>query len=280
MTELQNQEQMQQLDQELLDRAMTVALNLAHEAGALLREKLNLPRSVTHKGQVDLVTDADQASEVILASGLREAFPDHRLIGEEGSRGSVDSPYGWVIDPLDGTTNYAHRYPHFAVSIGLEFRGEPVLGVVYDPMREEVFQAIRGRGALLNDKPIAVSTIDTLIDALLATGFSYQIEERRNSYVLWNVINNTAQGVRRDGSAALNMCYVAAGRLEGFYELPVNAWDIGAGAVIVREAGGIVTNYNGSAFGLYDRQVVATNGHIQDQLIAGIRETLATIAAD
>jgi myo-inositol-1(or 4)-monophosphatase len=278
MTESHNQEQ--QVDHELLDRAMTVALNLAHEAGTLLREKLDLPRSVTHKGQVDLVTDADQASEIIVANGLREAFPDHRLIGEEGSRGSVNSPYGWVIDPLDGTTNYAHRYPHFAVSIGLEFLGEPVLGVVYDPMREEVFQAIRGRGALLNGRPIAVSTIDTLIDALLATGFSYQIEERHNSYVVWTAINNTAQGVRRDGSAALNMCYVASGRLEGFYELPVNAWDIGAGAIIVREAGGTVTNYDGSAFGLYDRQVVATNGHIQDQLIAGIREALTAIAAD
>jgi myo-inositol-1(or 4)-monophosphatase len=265
------------LDAALLERAMQTAQQLAHAAGTLLRDKLHQPRSVSHKGQVDLVTDADKASELLIAGGLREAFPDHRLIGEEGSRGSGDSPWGWVIDPLDGTTNYAHRYPHFAVSIGLEFEGEPVLGVVCDPMREETFHAIKGRGAWVNDTPITVSDIDALIDALLATGFSYQIAERSESYHLWTVINNTAQGVRRDGSAALNMCYVAAGRLEGFYELPVNAWDIGAGAIIVREAGGIVTNYDGSPFGLYDRQVIATNRLIHDQLVRGIQDTLAAI---
>jgi myo-inositol-1(or 4)-monophosphatase len=208
---------------------------------------------------------------------LRDTFPDHRLIGEEGSRGSGDSPWGWVIDPLDGTTNYAHRYPHFAVSIGLEYKGEPVLGVVYDPMREETFHAVKGGGAFVNAIPLHVSDIDQLIDALLTTGFSYQIAEREESFKVWPVINNTAQSVRRDGSAALNMCYVAAGRLEGFYELPVNAWDIGAGTIIVREAGGTVTNYDGSPFGLYDRQVIATNGLIHDQLVRGIQDTLAAI---
>jgi len=261
----------------LPDHALETALYLAHRAGPLLREKLHEPRSVTHKGQVDLVTDADRASEILVATGLREAFPDHRLIGEEGSRGATDSPWGWVIDPLDGTTNYAHRYPHFAVSIGLEYEGEPVLGVVYDPMRDETFRAVKGAGAFVNATPLHVSDIDQLIDSLLTTGFSYQIAERDESYQLWPIINNNAQSVRRDGSAALDMCYVAAGRLEGFYELPVNAWDIGAGAIIVREAGGTVTNYDGSPFGLYDGQVIATNGHIHTQLVDIIQQSLATI---
>lgn len=268
-----------ELDNDLLLRATETAVRLAREAGLLLRDKLDRPRLVAHKGEVDLVTDADRASEEIVAHGLRAAFPDHRLIGEEGSRGSARSPYGWVIDPLDGTTNYAHRYPHFAVSVGLEFHGEPVLGVVYDPMRDEMFQALRGNGALLNGKPIFVSATGVLIDSLLASGFSYRIDERKVSYILWSTINSLVRGVRRDGSAALNMCYVAAGRLDGYYERPVNAWDIGAGAIIVREAGGTITSLDGGQFGLYDREIVATNGRLHEQLVHVILETIAAISA-
>jgi myo-inositol-1(or 4)-monophosphatase len=264
-------------DTDLLDRAEETATALAREAGQLLKSLLHQERAVTHKGTVDLVTDADQASEEIVAGGIRAAFPEHRLIGEEGARGSETSDYGWVIDPLDGTTNYAHRYPHFAVSIGLEYRGRPVLGVVYDPMKDELFHAREGRGAFVNGAPLRVSAIPDLILSLLASGFSYNINERAASYALWTDINSLAQGVRRDGSAALDMCYVAAGRLEGFYEKPVNAWDIGAGAIIVREAGGFLTNLDGSEFDLYAREVVATNGLIHEELLGQISKTIASL---
>jgi myo-inositol-1(or 4)-monophosphatase len=264
-------------DELLLDRAEAVALKLAREAGELVRDRLDDVRAVTMKGSVDLVTDADQASEEIIAGGLREAFPDHRLIGEEGSRGSESSRYGWIIDPLDGTTNYAHRYPVFAVSIGLEFDGEVVLGAVFDPMRDELFHARVGRGAFINDTPIRVSETDELISSLLASGFSYIVEERTHSFALWQAINNAAQGVRRGGAAALDICYVAAGRLDGYFERPVNAWDIGAGAIILLEAGGKITGLEGGPFGLYDREATATNGKIHDELVGTIRKTLGDL---
>jgi myo-inositol-1(or 4)-monophosphatase len=263
------------LDQAILDRAEETALRLALEAGTLIRDRLYDERDVVLKGAVDLVTDADEASEAIVGGGIREAFPDHRLIGEEGTRGAADSAWGWIIDPIDGTTKYAHRYPHFCVSIGLEFEGAPVLGVVYDPMKDEVFRARIGQGAFLNDRPLRVSTTPTLIQSLLATGFSYTISERGPAYALWAEINSHAQGVRRDGSAALDMCYVAAGRLDGYFEQPVNSWDIGAGAIIVLEAGGRVTATDGGPLGLYDNQMVATNGHIHDELVDRIRLSLA-----
>jgi myo-inositol-1(or 4)-monophosphatase len=264
-------------DNQVLDRAEETAIMLAREAGALIRDLLHQDRAITHKGMVDLVTDADHASEEIVAGGLSAAFPEHRLIGEEGSRGRETSPYGWLIDPIDGTTNYAHRYPHFAVSIALEFHGEPVLGVVYDPMRDELFWARLGGGAFLNDEPIRVSATTDLIQSLLATGFSYNIAERTAGYALWTDINSIVQGVRRDGAAALNMCYVAAGRLDGYFERPVNPWDIGAGAIVVREAGGTLTNLDGEPFGLYDNQVIATNGLIHDELTDRIQSVITTL---
>jgi myo-inositol-1(or 4)-monophosphatase len=266
-------------DVSVLDLAEETAIALAREAGTLIRDLLFRVRAVTHKGTVDLVTDADHASEVIVAGGLSKVFPDHRLIGEEGSRGSETSPYGWIIDPIDGTTNYAHRYPHFAVSIGLEFDGQPVLGVVFDPMRDELFRARLGAGAFVNDTRIRVSETSELIQSLLATGFSYNIAERTAGYALWTAINSVAQGVRRDGAAALDMCYVAAGRLDGYFERPVNPWDIGAGAIIVLEAGGTLTNLDGSEFGLYDEQVIATNGHIHRELTERIQDTIAGLGA-
>lgn len=263
------------LDQELLARAEAKAIELAREAGTLIKDRLYDERDVTMKGRVDLVTDADQAAERIIAGGLTSSFPDHRLIAEEGARGNDTSPYGWVIDPIDGTTNYAHRLPQFAVSIALEYLGDPVLGVVYDPMRDELFRARIGGGAFVNDRPIHVSDTNELIASLLASGFSYNIEERALSYALWMDINNQAQGLRRAGAAALDICYVAAGRLDGYFERPVNAWDIGAGAIIVLEAGGRLSSLEGEAFGLYDRTITATNGRIHDQLVDAIRTTIS-----
>ena len=264
-------------EQELRAAALPVATSLAREAGALLRQRIGTRRQVAHKGTIDIVTDADVAAEALIVAGLREAFPNFRLIGEEGSRTTAaeaaSAAYGWVIDPLDGTTNFAHGYPHFAVSIALEHRGDPVVGVVYDPMRDELFAAVAGGGATLNGEPIAVSSATSLIASLLATGFPYDLTQREESTALRIAFNNQTQGVRRDGSAALNLCYVAAGRLDGFYERPLNAWDIGAGALIVREAGGVVTAYDGGPFDLYGREILACAPGVHGAMVAVIAET-------
>lgn len=259
--------------------ALRLAIDVAREAGALLRDRLDAPRDVQRKGTIDLVTDADRASEKLITARIRDAFPQHRLVGEEGARGAVDTgdgpnPYGWVIDPLDGTTNFAHQYPHFAVSIALEQVGEPILGVVYDPMRDELFVGERGGPSMLNDRPIAVSDTDVLLASLLATGFPYDLSKRRESNTLWQAFNGAAQGVRRDGAAALNLCYVAAGRLDAYWERPVQPWDMAAGVVIVRGAGGTVTSLEHDDHDVYGYEVVATNGHVQDEVRGLISETL------
>lgn len=259
--------------------ACQLAIDLAREAGALLRDRLDAPRDVQRKGTIDLVTDADRASERLITAGIRGAFPEHRLVGEEGARGAVDTgggpnPYGWVIDPLDGTTNFAHRYPHFAVSIALERLGTPILGVVYDPMRDEMFIGEVGEKSLLNDRPIAVSDTDVLLASLLATGFPYDLSKRGESNALWQAFNGSAQGVRRDGAAALNLCYVAAGRLDAYWERPVQPWDMAAGVVIVRGAGGTITSLDHDDHDVYGYEVVATNGPLQGEVRGLIRETL------
>jgi myo-inositol-1(or 4)-monophosphatase len=250
-------------DDALVARAQQIAILLARQAGGILRDLLDAQRTVTHKGMVDLVTDADQASEALIHRGLMEAFPDHRLIGEEGSVGATATiatqSWGWVFDPLDGTTNYAHRYPHFAVSIGLEYNAVPVMGVVYDPMRDELFAARKGHGATLNGVPIHVTDVTDLQQSLLATGFSYNLEDRPLQYAMWETFNSAARGVRRDGAAALNLCWVAAGRLDGYWERPVQAWDMGAAVIIVREAGGLVTALDHEGFDLYTPEALAAN---------------------
>lgn len=260
---------------EILLQAGELAQKLAYEAGALLREKVATERRITHKGTVDLVTDADEAAENLIVEAIRVAFPEHRLTGEEGSTGAAESDYGWVVDPLDGTTNFAHGYPHFAVSIGLEFRDEPVVGAVYDPMRDEMFFAIKGQGATLNGEAISVSTVPELMQAMIATGFSYDISERGPAYRLWEAFNDQTQAVRRDGAAALDMTWVACGRLEAFFEKPVNNWDVGAGVVIAREAGATVTSLDGSPYVLAEREVCCTNGVLHDQVVQLITKTLA-----
>jgi myo-inositol-1(or 4)-monophosphatase len=266
--------------------ARDLAIEAARDAGALLRERLTQPRNVQFKGTVDLVTDSDRASEALIAQRIRDAFPEHRLIGEEGARGAgpgANTPdestpsgdpsrYGWVVDPLDGTTNYAHGYPHFAVSIGLECDGTVILGVVYDPMRDELFVAERGGGATLNGAKIAVSGQDELLRSLLATGFPYDLTQRDESDAIWLALNRACQGVRRDGSAALNLCYVACGRVDAFWERPLQPWDMAAGAIIVEEAGGTVTNYRGGEWDPYQREVVASNGAMHPTMLAMIEE--------
>jgi myo-inositol-1(or 4)-monophosphatase len=268
---------------DLPETARDVAIAAARDAGAILRERLTRARTIDFKGTVDLVTDADRASEELIASRIRQAFPHHRLLGEEGARGAGfdghEAPeFGWVVDPLDGTTNYAHGYPHFAVSIALEQRGTVILGVVYDPMRDELFVGERGRGATLNGKPIQVSATDQLIRSLLATGFPYDIEQRAENSAIWDIFLNASQGTRRDGAAALNLCYVAAGRLDGFWERPLQPWDIAAGGLIILEAGGTVTTYDEESFDPYRREVIASNGHIHEAMVGVVHQAMRTLA--
>jgi myo-inositol-1(or 4)-monophosphatase len=255
--------------------AYQLAVDVAREAGAILRERFGIERTVDFKGIVDLVTDADRASEAHISARLRAAFPDHRMIGEEGSRHeehASDSPYVWIFDPLDGTTNYAHNYPHFAVSIALRHHDTTVVGAVYNPMLDELFAAEIGKGATLNDRPIRVSTIDNFIEALLASGFSYSMAERKENMPLWEQMMLTSQGPRRAGAAALDLAYVAAGRVDGYWEQSLEAWDMSSGGLLVEEAGGTVSNYFGGRFDPFGRQCVATNGLIHAHILGVIAE--------
>jgi myo-inositol-1(or 4)-monophosphatase len=249
---------------ELLEVAQKAALS----AGALLRDHAGGSRQITFKGVIDLVTEMDRRSEQTIVDVIHGAFPGHDILAEEDTRIESGSGFLWIIDPLDGTTNYAHGYPNFAVSIGLERAGDVVLGVVYDPMRDELFTAEKRRGATLNERPIRVSANAKLIHSLLATGFPYdRAESRENNLNYFNALVMASQEVRRSGSAALDLCSVAAGRLDGFWELKLHPWDVAAGSLIVGEAGGTVSDFSGKQFSIRDKEIVATNGIIHGQLI-------------
>ena len=261
------------MDTELITEAHGFAVELARETGALLRERFAGPRDIDHKGTIDLVTDADRAAEAMIATAINQRFPDHRLLAEEGSTGAVEgeSPYRWVVDPLDGTTNFAHRYPHFAVCVGLEREGTLLVGAVYDPMRDEMFEAAKGQGARLNGEPIHVTGRAELITTLLASGFPYDLNARDLSNRLWERFNNQCQGVRRDGAAALNIVYVAAGRLDGYWERPVQPWDKTAACLVALEAGARVTGLTGEPFEVDDIGVTVANPALHPVLIDEIQ---------
>lgn len=254
------------------DRAhlQSFAIEAARAAGLVLLTKAKHGFSVEYKAAVNLVTDADRAAEECVVSAIRSNFPRHRLLAEEGGALATDaSPYQWIIDPLDGTTNFAHGFPFFSVSIALEYAGSCVLGVVLDPVRNELFTAELGRGAWLNGAPIRVSAIDTVNQALLVTGFAYDIRDNPNNNLdHFSRLSLRAQGVRRTGSAALDLCYVAAGRFDGFWEVRLQPWDMAAGFVILREAGGVATSFEKGTFSIYGQQLVATNGRIHDEMLA------------
>jgi myo-inositol-1(or 4)-monophosphatase len=255
----------------ILDEYARLAEDTARAAGAILRERFGQPHKIHFKGAIDLVTEADRAAEDLIASRLRDACPEHELLCEEGSLGaSLPSSFRWVVDPLDGTTNFAHGMPTFAVSIALEEAGLPAIGVVYDPMREEMFASQRGRGATLNGNPIHVSTTGTLISSILATGFSYDFDRRLHQAEIWRDFLTQVQAIRQTGSAALNLCYIAAGRLDGYWEHGIQPWDVAAGALMVTEAGGMVSDLRGGEFRSDDRQILASNGLLHEQLLGVI----------
>ncbi|MFQ5737551.1 MAG: inositol monophosphatase family protein [Acidobacteriota bacterium] len=249
---------------------LAFAAETATEAGKLLRAGLGSERRISKKGRINLVTDMDFASERLIVGRIRQRFPDHQILAEEKGSRTADSPFKWVVDPLDGTTNYAHAYRFFCVSIALEAEGEIVLGVVYDPVTEELFSAARDQSACLNGSPIQVSHEDSLGDSLLCTGFSYQEAAIRENLKLFNRLMFRAQALRRDGSAALDLCYVACGRLEAFWELSLNPWDVAAGKFIVEQAGGRVTSFRGDPCTIYDAEILASNGKLHEPMMEAL----------
>ena len=243
-----------------MTKELETAMLAARDAGEVLREGFGQQHSVRYKGEVDLVTEVDEQAERVISEILLGAFPSYGMLAEESGRSSGEEDTRWIVDPLDGTTNYAHRLPIFAVSIALERAGEVIMGVVHDPVREETFIAERGGGATLNGEPIRVSDTKEPIQALIATGFPYDRAEMPEALELFGRFAAVTRGIRRLGSTALDLCYVAAGRLDGYYERGIWEWDLAAGALILEEAGGKVTDYRGGALDLEGRQIVASNG--------------------
>lgn len=253
---------------------LNFVIQTAREAGGVLIDRLGRAR-ISTKGDIDLVTEADLAAEKLIIERIKSHYPRHAILAEEsGASVELDagkSDWKWIIDPLDGTTNYAHGYPCFCVSIAVEHAGQIELGVVYDPTRDELFAAERGQGATLNERPIRVSTIADLNSAMLCTGFPYNVRERPDFAREFINFTMTAQAVRRDGSAALDLAYLACGRFDGFWEDGLNAWDIAAGLLLIEEAGGRVTDFRGAPLSIYTPKVLATNGLVHEAMIGVLR---------
>jgi myo-inositol-1(or 4)-monophosphatase len=255
---------------------VTAASEIALEAGALIRNFFERGVATEYKGDVDLVTEADRASEALIRERLLAAFPEHGIFGEEGTRDRLRSEYRWYVDPVDGTTNFAHGFPVFCVSLGLEHRpagladsedGTRVAGVVYDPMRDELFVAEKGKGAYLNGRPMHVSETPEIAEALVATGFPSHKRHDNPNIHFYHQLTMRSHGVRRAGSAALDLSYVASGRIEAFWEFNLNPWDTAAGVLLVEEAGGSVTRFDGAPFRLDSKEVLASNGRVHAELI-------------
>jgi myo-inositol-1(or 4)-monophosphatase len=250
---------------------LNFAIQTAREAGRLLAEKFGRALQIKSKGEIDLVTESDLASERLIVERIQSYYPRHAILTEESGEvvavGNRNAEYKWIIDPLDGTTNYAHGYPVFCVSIALEHEGRVALGVVYDPMRDELFAAERGEGATLNGRRIRVSDTAEIGSALLCTGFPYDVRERGDFARHFRQFIMHAQSVRRDGAAALDLANVASGRFDGFYEEGLRPWDVAAGVLLVEEAGGRVTHYDGARFSIYQQFIAASNGLIHDSML-------------
>ena len=254
-----------------------MAIAAAKEAGRIQMEHFGHSHSVEYKGEINPVTIVDKLCDQAITQMISSVFPDHDLLTEEGLFEMKGSPWKWIIDPLDGTTNYLHGYPCFCVSIGLEVEGEVRLGVVYNPILDELFHAEKGEGAYLNRNRIFVSHEDHLDRSFLCTGFPYDIRENANFYLRYFhqfIIKSFA--IRRPGSAAIDLCYLAAGRFDGFWELKLQAWDVAAGSLMVTEAGGKVTDFQGQSFNIYSEEILATNGLIHQKMLQIIQKINST----
>jgi myo-inositol-1(or 4)-monophosphatase len=249
---------------------LNIAKEAAEEAGKFLTQNLGKVKDIQLKDgqEKNLVTEIDKHAEEIIVRIIKKHFPQHDILAEEsGEKFASKSDYKWVIDPLDGTTNFTHGFPVFCVSIALEYKGEIILGVIYDPNLDELFAAEKGNGAFLNGKRIKVSSINSLSKSLLVTGFPYNITENPN-HAIEHFINFLmhSQAVRRMGSAAIDLAYVAAGRYEGFWEIDLHPWDMAAGLILVQEAGGTVSDFSGKPFSIYKQEMLATNGLIHSAM--------------
>lgn len=260
---------MKQLSKQDLDALLDLAIKLAKKGGNVLKKHWGKLRHVEHKeASIDLVTEADKESEKVIIRHLKRTVPGHAVLSEETVGPQVkDAEFLWVIDPLDGTTNYTHQFPILSVSIGLFYHEVPMIGVVYNPFLKELFYAAKGQGAFLNGKPIIVSKVDSLDKSLLASGFPYDRRENRdNNYSEFCLLTHFSQGVRRAGSAALDMAYVAAGRFDGYWERGLKLWDIAAGLVLIQEAGGKISAYDKKPVDLNSGMILASNGLIHEAL--------------
>jgi myo-inositol-1(or 4)-monophosphatase len=258
---------------------LEAAVEIAQEAGKILREEMERPPDISYKGDFDLVTQADRRSEALIVSRLQECFPGHAVAAEEGTGKDTASEYRWHVDPLDGTTNFAHCYPCFCVSMALARKQELLLGVIYNPIYNELFTAARGEGASFNGKKIHCSKIDALKNSLLCTGFpNHNREANPNFHFYWD-FTLRSHGVRRDGSAALDLACVAMGRFEGFWEFGLNPWDTAAGVILVEEAGGKITDMQGQRYTLGGPSILASNGRIHSEMIQVVSEVSAHAAS-
>ena len=238
------------------------------KSGAIQLAKYGQPISIEHKGTINLVTEVDHACEDAIVALLRERYPDHDIVTEETQIEQTGSPYVWYIDPLDGTTNFAHGYPCFCTSVALAHEGKVVAGAVYEPLREELYTAERGQGSFLNGRRLRVSNATELINSLLLTGFPYDVrDDLPGKLRMFNKLMGEARAVRRDGSAALDLCFVAAGRVEGFWEETLYPWDMMAGNLMIEEAGGRVSRFDGTPIGMRADEILATNGRIHERML-------------
>lgn len=255
---------------------LNFAIETARQAGQILLDKFGRKINISKKGGINLVTEADFASEKFIIEKIRIHYPKHSILAEESGESNVavvggETAWKWIIDPLDGTTNYAHGYPCFCVTIALEHDGEIVLGVTFDPTRDELFAAEKGSGVTLNGRQIRVSDTEELKESLLVTGFPYDVQGRENFSKHFNGFTQKSIGIRRDGSAALDMAYVACGRFDGFWEEGLHAWDVAAGVLFVEEAGGRVSYYDDSPFSIYAPPICASNGLIHAEMLEVLR---------
>jgi len=249
-----------------------VAVRAALKGGEILKKYRGKTKKIAHKGRINLVTEVDFESEKTILKIIKKSFPEHEILTEESKQEKRDSPYKWLIDPLDGTTNYAHGFPSYCVSIALEERKQIILGVVYNPVLDELFTAEKGKGAYLNNKKIFISQTKKLSQSLLATGFPYDIRESDvNNLDHFSNFALRAQAIRRAGSAALDLCYLAMGRFDGFWELKLSPWDTAAGSLLVLEAGGRVTDFSCGKYLIYRKDILATNGKIHREMIGVLK---------
>lgn len=258
-----------------MENFLTPAIEIAREAGALLSELSKRPHEISYKRPLDIVTEADRGSEALITERLRRQFPSHSIVAEEGGSHQSTSDYCWYVDPLDGTTNFAHGFPVYCVSLGLALRNEPICGVIYDPTKQDLYTAERGGGSFCNGARMSVSGIEGLSESLLATGFPPTSHDHDLNLRFFFRFTHLSHGVRRAGSAALDLCSVALGRFEGFWELQLNPWDKAAGVLMVTEAGGRITNLLGEPFKLLENPIFASNGLVHEAMLQIFSEVLA-----